>query len=144
MPYQPIPDADIDRVRLETQTRDKVEPRILSATFDPASGNLVVVFRDGQSLSSPARKLRGLGEGTDQQLADLYPEEDGAALYWGELDVQFSTIALIEDIFGIKTAHGMGVKGGTVSTPGKAAAARVNGAKGGRPRVAPKTTEVKK
>ena len=134
MSYQALSDREINLIRRETLERDRVEPRILAASFDPTSGNLVLQFRDGQCVSATARKLRGLENATDAQLKDIYPEENGAAVFWGALDVKYTTIALLEDIFGVKTTQSAGAKGGSAKSAQKAAQSRANGAKGGRPR----------
>ena len=55
-------------------------------------------------------------------------------LHWEKLDVDFSVPGLVAGIFG--TARWMAARAGRASSPAKAAAARANGAKGGRPRKA--------
>ena len=58
----------------------------------------------------------------------------GTSIHWPSLDVQFTTIAILEEMFGVKTVHSAVAKGGSARTEAKSAAARANGALGGRPR----------
>jgi hypothetical protein len=58
----------------------------------------------------------------------------GFGLHWETLDVDFSVAGLVNGIFG--TAKWMAARAGRAISPAKAAAARANGAKGGRPRKA--------
>lgn len=72
-----------------------------------------------------------------QALAGLRHEETlgkGYGLHWEELDVDLSLPGLMAGIFGTRTW--MARRAGQATSAAKAAAARANGAKGGRPRKA--------
>jgi hypothetical protein len=56
----------------------------------------------------------------------------GYGLHWEALDVDLSIPGLIAGIFGTRSY--MARRAGQATSPAKAAAARANGAKGGRPR----------
>ena len=59
----------------------------------------------------------------------------GYGLHWEKLDADLSIPALIVGIFGSKAwMQELARRGGASTSPAKAAAARANGAKGGRPR----------
>ena len=123
-----------ERIQLETAERDQFEPRISAARYEAETGNLLLQFRDGQQLVAPTRLIPALAVATDKQLADVRPEERGAALFFDSLDVQFSTIALLRLIFQLPSQSDVARIAGSTKSPAKAAAARVNGSKGGRPR----------
>jgi DNA invertase Pin-like site-specific DNA recombinase len=53
-------------------------------------------------------------------------------LHWEELDTDLSVAGLLAGLFGTR-AH-LARQAGSATSPAKAAAARANGAKGGRPR----------
>jgi hypothetical protein len=58
----------------------------------------------------------------------------GFGLHWEKLDADLSIPALIIGTFGSKAwMQELARRGGSVTSPTKAAAARSNGAKGGRP-----------
>jgi hypothetical protein len=58
----------------------------------------------------------------------------GYGLHWESLDLDYTVPGLMNGVFG--TAKWMAAKAGRATSPAKAAAARANGAKGGRPRKA--------
>ena len=134
MSYETMTDADFERIARETAERDKIEPRVVAASFDAVAGTLLLQFRDGQVVSTPMRALPGLAEATGEELAEVRPQSNGSSLHWDTLDVQYSTIALLQLIFKLPSQTEAGRKGGQTKTMAKSAAARANGAKGGRPR----------
>jgi hypothetical protein len=72
---------------------------------------------------------------TPKELKVIAIEGPGTGLHWPALDVDHYVPALLAGVFG--TRHWMaelGQKGGKVRSPAKAAASRLNGRKGGRPR----------
>jgi len=75
---------------------------------------------------------QGLEGATEDQLAGVEVLGAGSGLHWEALDVDLSVPALLAGLFGTR-AH-MARRGGQATSPAKAAAARANGAKGGRPR----------
>ena len=79
------------------------------------------------------RVLPSLAAASNAQLADVRPEENGEVVEWKALDVQATTIALLSLVFGIRTAKDSARRGGMATSEAKAATARANGAKGGRP-----------
>jgi len=131
--YTPISDKDLEAVKRETAKRHAREPFAQSAIYDARSGTLTVALRGGSIVCADARALRGLGEATDEQLASVRIY-DGRALFWDALDVQYSLLAFLSDALGIQTLQGHVRRAGSTRTPAKAAAARKNGKKGGRPR----------
>ena len=69
---------------------------------------------------------------TDDQLAAVEILGNGYGLHWEALDADISVPGLLAGIFGTKAY--MARLAGRTKSPAKAAAARANGAKGGRPR----------
>jgi hypothetical protein len=67
-------------------------------------------------------------------------EEDGYAIAWPALDVDFSVPEMLPTYLGFgKTSSAVARHAGSTTSDAKSAAARTNGAKGGRPRKAHKT-----
>lgn len=71
-------------------------------------------------------------EHADDQLAAVELLGQGYGLHWEELDVDLSLPGLMAGLFGTKAW--MARRAGQATSAAKAAAARANGAKGGRPR----------
>jgi len=129
-----ITDEEIAAARKRGEERERTEPRIDAARYDVATGRVTLDMRGGATVIFDPRVLPSLVATTDAQLADLTPEENGGALFWNELDVQATTIALLGRVFGIRTAAAAAGKAGATLSAAKSAAARANGTKGGRPR----------
>ncbi len=112
------------------------EQRAKSARYDASTGRVVLELKHGCFFEFPARYVQGLSEATDEQLAQVrLLGSRGYTLEWEELDVHLAVPGIISGIFGSKAWMAeLGRAGGRAKTPAKAAAARANGAKGGRPR----------
>ncbi|MBC7669125.1 MAG: DUF2442 domain-containing protein, partial [Gemmatimonadaceae bacterium] len=98
------------------------------------TGRIVVELASGSAFAFPARLGQGLEAATDEELARVVIPGAGYGLHWEALDVDLSIPGLAAGIFGTR-AH-MARLAGRGASAAKAAAARANGAKGGRP---PKT-----
>lgn len=127
-------DRDIDAALERGRAARRTEPRAASARYDRPSGRIVVDLTNGCTFAFPARTAQGLEQASDDQIAAVEILGDGYGLHWEALDVDFSVPGLLAGVFG--TAAYMARRAGSVTSPLKAAAARANGAKGGRPRKA--------
>lgn len=127
-----LTDADIavalERGRIASQT----EPRASSARYDAASGRVIVELTNGCIFAFPPRLAQGLENATDPQLAAVEILGRGYGLHWEGLDVDLSLPGLMAGLFGTRAF--LARQAGRATSPAKAAAARANGAKGGRPR----------
>ncbi|GGD14006.1 DUF2442 domain-containing protein [Aureimonas glaciei] len=103
----------------------------IAARYDAPSGRLVIDFQNGATFMVPARLLQDLENAGDDDLAEV-ELEFGYALRWDKLDVDFTVPGIVTGIFG--TASHMARRAGQAKSPAKAAAARENGRKGGRPK----------
>lgn len=107
-----------------------------AARYDAPSGRLVVSLHNGVELAVPVRLVEGLADADPEDLAEIEISPAGLGLHWPSLDADVYVQGLMAGVFGTRKwmARELGAEGGRVSTPAKAAAARANGAKGGRPR----------
>jgi hypothetical protein len=121
-------DAALERGRIARET----EPRAASVRYDKPSGRVIVDLTNGCTFAFPPRLAQGLEEATDDQLAMIELLGAGYGLHWEALNVDLSIPGLLAGIFGTKAY--MARRAGQTRSPAKAAAARANGAKGGRPR----------
>jgi hypothetical protein len=108
------------------------EPRAAAVRYDGGLGGVMVDLTNGSSFAFPALLAQGLGTATDEQLAQVEILGAGYGLHWEALDVDLSLPGLLAGLFGTR-AH-MARLAGQATSPAKAAAARANGTKGGRPR----------
>lgn len=83
----------------------------------------------------PRQIIPDLKEARTSSLTPISISPAGDALSWPSLDVDVYVPGLVEQAFGTRLfATATGRRGGRRRSKAKAAAARTNGAKGGRPR----------
>jgi hypothetical protein len=129
-----ISDAEISAALEAGRIAAQTEPRAKSAYYDRGTGHVVIELKNGSTFSFPARLAEGLSEATADELAQVTVVGNGFALHWENLDEGFTVPGLLGGIFGTRSY--MASLAGGATSPAKAAAARANGAKGGRPRKA--------
>jgi len=108
----------------------------VSAHYDARSGRVVVGLNTGVDIAFPVNLAEGLSGACPADLAKIEITPAGTGLHWPRLDADLYIPALLQGVFGSKSwmARQLGAAGGSVRSTAKAAAARANGAKGGRPR----------
>ena len=111
------------------------EPRAANAYYDRRKARLVVELTNGVILMLPPRLLQGLQAATPAQIANVELSPLGTALHWPDLDADLGIAGLANGAFGNKTwMSELARYAGSHTSPRKAASARANGKKGGRPR----------
>jgi hypothetical protein len=129
-------DKEIDRALARGRRLERSEPRAASARYDRRTRRMVVELTNGCSFVFPPRALQGLGRAREAALADVEIAGAGHALHWPQLDADFTVPGLLMGVFGTRAwmASKLARRAGQSTSPAKAAAARANGRKGGRPR----------
>jgi Protein of unknown function (DUF2442) len=127
-----LTDANIDAALARGRLAHATEPRAVAAHYDAKLSRVIVDLTNGCTFAFPPHMVQGLEQATDEQLNKITILGRGSGLSWEDLDVDISVPGLLAGIFGTKAY--MARKAGQATSPAKAAAARVNGAKGGRPR----------
>lgn len=123
-----------ERATQRAAEADRREPRAVTASYDKRTKRLVVELTSGVVVQIPPRLLQGLADASPQDLAAVTVSPQGTALHWETLDADFSVSGLLAGVFGTRAwMADAGRKGGQVTSAAKAAAARKNGQKGGRP-----------
>lgn len=125
-------DTEIDRALGRGQAAALTEPRASTARYDMGADRVVIDLTNGCRFAFPPNLAQGLAGATHAQLSEIEILGAGYGLHWPALDVDLSVPGLLAGIFG--TAAFMARRAGQATSPAKAAAARANGAKGGRPR----------
>lgn len=129
-----LTNAEIDAALRRGGIAQANEPRASSARYDRKSGRVIVELTNGCTFAFPARMAQGLEEASDDDLKRIELLGAGYGLHWEALDVDLSVPGLLAGLFGTRSY--MARRAGQATSPAKAAAARTNGAKGGRPRKA--------
>jgi hypothetical protein len=127
-----LTDAAIDAALERGRAVRASEPRATAARYDRASGRIMVELDNDCTFAFPPRLAQGLEDASDEQLAAVEILGQGYGLHWEGLDVDLSIPGLMAGVFGAKAW--IARRAGRATSPAKAAAARANGAKGGRPR----------
>jgi len=127
-----LTDAQIDAAAERGRLVRNVEPRARAARYDRQRGRLVVELTHGCTFTFPPRLAQELETATEDQLAQVEILGAGYGLHWEALDADLSIPGLLAGLFGTKAT--MARHAGQATSLAKAAAARANGAKGGRPR----------
>lgn len=113
---------------------DRIEPRAIRAWFDTDRRLVMFELKNGCVFGFPPPEERywGLRGATQQQLAEVEPISGGEALHWEEIDADISVPGLLLHLLNVKAWYAKWL--GEAKSEAKAAAARENGKKGGRPR----------
>lgn len=128
---KPLTAEEIAAGRARGQERAEREPRALFVAYDAARDRIVLELDTGFALAIPRKELEGLADATPEQLAGVQILGPGVAIAWDDPDVGFTVDGLWNQLYGTK--RWMSELGRRTSER-KAAAARANGAKGGRPK----------
>jgi hypothetical protein len=127
-----LTDAQIDAALERGLAARTHEPRAASVRYDGQSGRVIVELTNGCSFTFPPRLAQGREAATEEQLSRVEILGAGSGLHWEALDADLSIPGLLAGWFGTKSY--LARQGGRSKSAAKAAAARANGAKGGRPR----------
>jgi hypothetical protein len=132
--------TDEETLRAEMAMREEMAagPNAVSARYDRRLSRVIVALSNGLELAFPPELAEGLSKASAADLGEIEISPTGLGLHWPRLDADLYLPALLSGVFGSSRwmAGLMGRMGGRARTESKAAAARVNGRRGGRPRKA--------
>ena len=127
-----LTDAQVDAALERGRTARLHEPRAVAARYDQQLGRVVVKLANDCTFAFPPQLVQGLEIATEEQLSQVEILGAGSGLHWEALDADLSIPGLLAGLFGTKAY--LAQQAGRTTSLAKAAAARANGAKGGRPR----------
>ena len=128
-------DTSADAAEARGREMLESEPRAVSARYDGRTGRIIVELSNSATFAFPPQLGQGLAEASAAQLAEVEISGAGFGLHWEALDIDLSIPGLLSGHFGTKAwVRELARRAGQSRSPAKAAAARANGAKGGRPR----------
>ena len=104
--------------------------------YHPDVRRVVVELVNGCTYAFPVALVQDLQAAGDADLAEVCVDGLGFNLHWPRLDADLYVPALVAGVFGTRAwmMRDLARRAGQATSPAKAAAARANGAKGGRPR----------
>ena len=113
----------------------QLKSRVAKARYDRKTSRLVFAPHNGIEPAVPVRLIEGLAGADPAALSEIELSPSGLGLHWPDRDADVYAPALFDRMFGTRSwmASIFGSEGGRVTSPAKAAAARSNGRKGGRP-----------
>lgn len=131
-----LTDAMIDAGQARGREMLAGEPQARSARYDRESGRIVVELTSGCAYMFPARMVEDLHGAVPEELAEVEVDGLGFNLHWPALGVDLYVPALVAGVFGTRRwmTRELARIAGSARSGAKSAAARANGAKGGRPR----------
>jgi len=112
-----------------------VEPTAVRAWFDHATRKIRIELSTGLELAFRAEDAQGLQNASDEQLSRIEITPMGLGLHWPECDADLLVGGILQGYLGTKSfMRDHLARAGRVQSDAKAKAARLNGAKGGRPK----------
>ena len=145
LPYPiPMTEEEFNRQYAEATRRGehrlKFQPLAVAVKWSQTKG-LILDLNNGVRLFVPLSFLPEFQHATPKQLAQVRVIPPGTAVEFTALDEHLGVLELLTDLLGEKLspllAQELGRRGGQSTSTANATAARVNGAKGGRPRKKP-------
>lgn len=130
-----ISEQDFERAQARSGELRQIGHAI-GARYDRRLERIVVELNNGVEIAAPVRLIEGLAGAQPDDLAAIEITPTGLGLHWPKLDADLYVPALTQGCFGSKRwmAAQLGAEGGRARSDAKIAAARRNGARGGRPR----------
>ena len=129
-----IDDAALDAAALRGRIEADTKARAVAARYDRQADRIVIELVNGCTFLFPPGIAQDLQDAMPDQLAEIEVSPAGFALHWPQIDVDFSVAGLVAGLFGTASFTEAQRRGGQSRSAAKAAAARENGKKGGRPR----------
>jgi hypothetical protein len=111
-------------------------PIAVAARYDRRRDRVVVNLDTGLELEFPPHRAQGLEAAAPADLTEIEISPSGFGIHFPRLDAHLYLPALLQGVFGSRSwmATQLGAAGGKARSVAKAAAARSNGKRGGRPR----------
>ena len=127
--------AQLPAARAREARARQAGQRATSASYDRRTGRVMMELTSGYVFGFPAASIPALAAASPVQLATVELSPGGSGLHWEVLDVDLSVPGLVLSSLGrSQQLRELARLAGQATSPAKAAAARANGAKGGRPR----------
>jgi hypothetical protein len=129
---------ELEKANRRARRLKAAEPHAVEARYDDRLSRVFVRLSTGIDIAFVPQDAEGLERATAAELQQIEISPSGFGLHFPALDADLFLPALLEDFLGSRKwmARRLGAEGGRSTSQAKAAAARQNGARGGRPRKA--------
>ena len=129
-------EATVDQATERGEAMQSALPKATGARYDRRVGRVVIRLESKLEIAFSPRDAEGLENARPDQLEPIEISPSGFGIHFPKLDADIYLPALLEGFLGSKRwmAARMGESGGKSRSEAKTAAARRNGALGGRPR----------
>ncbi len=117
----------------EARARGEARTAYYGRSLKYDHGIFHLALRNGLAVRIPTKMIAELAAATPSQIRAVRLTPDGGTLEQRQLDVDISVPGLLRDLLGFDAQS----RGGKARSAAKVAAARANGAKGGRPKKVP-------
>ena len=127
--------AQIPAARAQEKRERRRGLRAMSARYDSTAERVELELSNGMMFAFPVQLIRALRSLTPSELRRVQLDDSGSALRWQGSDVDLSVPGLLLASVGdVDRRRHLARLAGSTRSAAKAAAARANGALGGRPR----------
>lgn len=96
-------DDELDQAIARGAVLSQTQISALTVRYDGASDAIVVELSDGKTLRIPRKKIEGLGQASESDVAAIEILGSGSGLHWHRLDVDLSVAGLAAGIFGTRS-----------------------------------------
>jgi hypothetical protein len=126
---------DIEEATKRGEESLRNEPQAESVKFDKDNNLIMLYLTNGCVFGFPPDLIKELRAAKPAEIAQAELTSLGTGVFWENLDADYTVSGLLNGVFGTKVwMKELGRKGGSVKSAAKREAAKINGAKGGRPR----------
>lgn len=131
-----LTDAQFEAAEARGRAVLETEPRATAARYNRKTGRVTVDLMNGCTYVFPSYLVQDLSDASPDDLDTIEVDGVGFNLHWPKLDADLYVPALVAGVFGTRDwmSKAMARQAGRSKSPTKVAAARANGAKGGRPK----------
>lgn len=119
----------------KSAAHEEREPRARAARYDRKTGRIVIELDNDCVFAFPAGNVQGLEDATPAELATIELLGGGYGLHWPRVNASLRVEGALAGVFGSRKwmLRLAASEAGSRTSAKKAAAARENGKKGGRP-----------
>ena len=122
-------------VQAKIRQKTNAYPTAIKAWFDSESRKIRIVLNNGLEVAFSPACAQGLEGVSDDQLSRIEITPQGTGLHWPDCDADLLVSGILEGFLGSRDYMRARLsRAGKVHSEAKAHAARVNGARGGRPK----------